>query len=237
MKRLGLHMFNQYIGLRIGQVKRFAFVALTLSIFGSQTANAQMRISSYNPVHPPQSVTYLVNGLVSAVPFIGYGMANLKKRIPGSHLYSYVSPVEGTAVIQPKIVSEIRKAYRANPNIRINLIGISYGATMVTAISSILSRDNIPVHYLGVIDGRPLSKIHNNVRKVDNFTCSFLDCIGVKLRFASGQGRTEFAHFKFKSTHINLGNNADMHNRVIQQISAGRSLPLDYTATAAIPAN
>jgi hypothetical protein len=173
-------------------------------------------VAQYKPV---QSKTYLINGLASAIPFIGYGMANLKKRIGGASLYSYVSPIEGTAFIQPKIIREIRSLHRTNRDIRINLIGISYGASMVTAISAILSKNNIPVNYLGVIDGRPLTKIHQNVRRVDNFTCSFIDCIGARLRMANGNSSTHQASFKFRSTHINLGNNNDMHNRVIQQIS------------------
>jgi len=185
-------------------------VAITLQLLPS-SALAQYK--------PAQSKTYLINGLVSAIPFIGYGMANLKKRIGGASLYSYVSPIEGTAIIQPKIVREIRSLHRQNPRIQINLIGISYGASMVTAISAILSRDNIPVNYLGVIDGRPLTKIHSNVRRTDNFTCSFLDCIGVRLRMARGNNTTHKVSFKFRSTHISLGNNVDLHNRVIQQIS------------------
>jgi len=34
--------------------------------------------------------TYIVNGLASAVPFIGYGMNNLGKKIPGSKVFSYI---------------------------------------------------------------------------------------------------------------------------------------------------
>lgn len=219
-------------------MKTFTKIAsgLICSLMGlsiAAVASAQ-QFSSAPPPREGNSKTYLINGLVSAVPFIGYGMANLKKRIPGSHLYSYVSPVEGSAVIQPKVVNEIRQAYRRNPSIRINLIGISYGATMVTAISSILAKDNIPVNYLGVIDGRPLSRIHSNVRKVDNFTCSFLDCIGVKLRMAGGNTSSRAAAFRFKSTHINLGNNADMHNRIIQQISTMHQSNIDNYPTASI---
>ena len=171
-----------------------------------------------------ESKTYLINGLASAIPFIGYGMANLKKKIAGARLFSYVSPIEGSAVIQPSILREIRKLHRRNPNIQINLIGISYGATLVTTISSILAKENIPVNYLGVVDGRPLAKIHSNVRYVDNFTCTFIDCIGVRLKMARGNQQSEVAAFKFRSTHINLGNNNDMHNRVIQQISTYRPL-------------
>jgi len=191
------------------------FIFLSAVTVASQMVPATA-LAQYRPV---QSKTYLINGLVSAIPFIGYGMANLKKRIGGASLYSYVSPVEGTTLIQPKIISEIKSLYRSNRNIKINLIGISYGASMVTAISAILAKSNIPVNYLGVIDGRPLMKIHPNVRKVDNFTCTFIDCIGARLKLAYGNSSTRKASFKFRSTHINLGNNNDMHNRVIQQIS------------------
>ena len=194
-------------------------MGVIITSIGITCANAQENIQpSYQPAHI-ESKTYLINGLVSAIPFIGYGMANLKKKIPGAKLYSYVSPIEGSGVIQPTIIRAIRKLHKRNPNIQFNLIGISYGASMVTAISAILSRENIPVNYLGVIDGRPLTKIHANVHRVDNFTCSFLDCIGARLRMASGNNTTQKVAFKFRSTHINLGNNDDMHNRIIQQIS------------------
>lgn len=196
----------------------FASLSLALNISVLPTlAQGTNQAVQYGPV---ASKTYLINGLVSAIPFIGYGMANLKKRIEGARLFSYVSPIEGTAVIQPSIVKEIRSLYRRNRNIQINLIGISYGASMVTAISAILSRENIPVNYLGVIDGRPLTKIHPNVRRVDNFTCSYIDCIGVRLKLVSGNNSTRKVAFRFRSSHIALGNNNDMHNRVIQQISS-----------------
>ena len=196
-------------------LRKADFILLSAVTLASQLLPSYA-VAQYKPV---QSKTYLINGLASAIPFIGYGMANLKKRIGGASLYSYVSPIEGSALIQPKIISEIRSLHRANRNVQINLIGISYGASMVTAISAILSKNNIPVNYLGVIDGRPLTKIHPNVRRVDNFTCSFIDCIGVRLRLANGNNSTRQVSFKFRSTHINLGNNNDLHNRVIQQIS------------------
>ena len=195
--------------------------AITAICFAIIPANSQSSITNAQTPRPVviQSKTYLINGLVSAIPFIGYGMANLNKRIKGARLFSYVSPVEGTALIQPTIIREIRGLYQRNRNIQINLIGISYGASMVTSISAILAKDKIPVNYLGVIDGRPLTKIHANVRRVDNFTCSYIDCIGVRLRMANGNNVTRKVAFKFKSSHIALGNNNDMHNRVIQQIS------------------
>ncbi|MCP4182611.1 MAG: hypothetical protein GY761_04745 [Hyphomicrobiales bacterium] len=197
------------------RLHRAGFIFLSAITLASQVLPSSA-VAQYKPA---QSKTYLINGLVSAIPFIGYGMANLKKRIGGASLYSYVSPIEGTALIQPKIIREIKSLHRRNRDIQINLIGISYGASMVTAISAILSKNNIPINYLGVIDGRPLTTIHSNVRRVDNFTCSFIDCIGVRLRIARGNNSTRQASFRFRTTHINLGNNSDMHNRVIQQIS------------------
>ncbi|MCF6321391.1 MAG: hypothetical protein L3J32_06435 [Rhizobiaceae bacterium] len=211
-----------------------------ISLAAIAPANSQ---GAYQP-SGVQSKTYLINGLASAIPFIGFGMANLKKKIPGARLFSYVSPIEGTTVIQPLITREIRKLYKQNPNILINLIGISYGASMVTSISASLARDNIPVNYLGVVDGRPLTKIYPNVRRVDNFTCTFIDCIGARLRMASGNQSTQKVAFKFRSTHIALGNNTDLHTRVIQQISAYNSIAsrrqtipgVDNRTTAAIRA-
>jgi hypothetical protein len=203
---------------------QLAFAPVLAPVLAPAFAQSNYNSIQQTPSEPMESKTYLINGLVSAVPFIGYGMANLKKRIDGAKLFSYVSPVEGSAVIQPKIIREVRALYQRNRNIQINLIGISYGASLVTAISARLAKDNIPVNYLGVVDGRPLTKIHSNVRRVDNFTCSFIDCIGVRLKMANGNNSTQKVAFRFRSSHIALGNNNDMHNRVIQQISTDRRL-------------
>lgn len=216
------------------KVNFIAAPMLIASLLGAPGVLAQDNSNSGFAPAKIESKTFLINGLVSAIPFIGYGMANLKKKIDGARLFSYVSPVEGSGVIQPAILRDIRAAYKRNPNVQINLIGISYGATLVTAISARLAKDNIPVHYLGVVDGRPLTKIHNNVKRVDNFTCSFIDCIGVRLRMARGNSATEKVAFKFRSTHINLGNNKDMHNRIIQQISTVRAFPVNHDNSAGV---
>ena len=84
--------------------------------------------------------TYIVNGLVSAVPFIGYGMNNLGKKIPGAKVFSYITSVEGNSIIKPNIIEDIEVRYRRNPSEPVNLIGISYGAKMITEIASALAR-------------------------------------------------------------------------------------------------
>ena len=116
--------------------------------------------------------TYIVNGLVSAVPFIGYGMNNLGKKIPGAKVFSYITSVEGNSIIKPNIIEDIESRYKRNPSEPINLIGISYGAKMITEIASTLARKNIPVNYLGIIEGGTMRPIKANVRKVDNFICT-----------------------------------------------------------------
>lgn len=181
--------------------------------------------------------TYLINGLASAVPFIGYGFANLQKKIPGAELYSYISPVEGSTMVQPKILSDIRKAWRRNPKVEINLIGISYGANLITRMGAQLEREGIQISYMGVIDGLPLAPVTANVRRVDNFTCHSLGCLRDKVRLAKGNSVTITNAFDYPATHIAMGDHRDVHQRILHQITtvplnvAGPELDLAYTAT------
>jgi len=171
------------------------------------------------PTIGPQK-TYLINGLLSAVPFIGYGFRNLKKKMPDAKLYSYMGVVEGPAVIAPAIVKEAEAAYRANPTTAINLIGISLGADLITVIAAKLADKDIPVNYFGIVDGTHLQPIQANVRKADNLTCSNLDCTRAKVRLAPGNTTTKLDTKVYSSSHIPLGDLEEMHTRVISQSSS-----------------
>ena len=161
--------------------------------------------------------TYLINGIASAVPFIGYGMRNLKKKISGAKLFSYLTSGEGNAVAR-NITRDAIALHSANPDIKINLIGISYGANMVTKIASSLASKGIAVNYVGIIDGTDLTSLRANVRKADNFTCTHSDCTGASARIAGGNSVTVLRNFSINSSHIPLGNNKQVHRRVIAQI-------------------
>ena len=161
--------------------------------------------------------TYLINGLLSAVPFIGYGFRNLKKKMPEAEIYSYMGVVEGPAIIAPKVVKEAEAAWRANPDTMINLIGISLGADLVTVIANELDKKGVPVNYLGIVDGTNLRPIPDNVRKADNLTCSYLDCTRARAKMAKGNTSTIFERKVYKSSHIPLGDNDELHARVIAQ--------------------
>lgn len=173
--------------------------------------------------------TYLINGLASAVPFIGYGFANLQKKIPGAELYSYFSPVEGSTMIQPKIMSDIRKAWKRNRSVEINLIGISYGANLITWMGAALEKEGISISYMGVVDGLPLGDVTPNVRRVDNFTCNAIGCLRDKVRLAKGNTNTIVNAFEFPITHIAMGDQKDVHQRILHQIT---TLPMDVMSPA-----
>lgn len=162
--------------------------------------------------------TYIVNGLVSAVPFIGYGMNNLGKRVPGSKVFSYITSFEGNSIIKPNIIEDIEARYKRNPNEPVNLIGISYGANLVTQIANILAKKNIPVNYLATIEGTSMKSIRANVRVADNFTCTGSECSKKKVRLSGGNGTTHLAQFSYKDGHIDLGNNKKVHSRIISRI-------------------
>lgn len=162
--------------------------------------------------------TYIVNGLASAVPFIGYGMNNLGKKIPGSKVFSYITSIEGNRVIKPNILADIEARYKRNPNEPINLIGISYGANMVSDIANRLAKKGIPVNYLGIIEGTSLKPIKSNVRRAQNFICTSAECSKRRVGLAGGNSTTKLNQFTYKDGHIDLGNNKGVHSRIISGI-------------------
>ncbi len=141
------------------------------------------------PIVKGPEKTYLINGLLSAVPFIGYGFRNLKKKMPGAKLYSYMGVVEGPAAIAPEVIKDATAAWRADPTTRINLVGISLGADLITVIAEKLDKKGVPVAYLGIVDGTNLRPITANVKVADNLTCSNLDCTRARARLAKGNKR------------------------------------------------
>jgi len=171
------------------------------------------------------SLTILINGFASAVPFVGYGFHNLKEKIPGAQLYSYIGAVEGWTFIAPKVLKDVRAAYRNDPNVEINLIGVSFGANLLTRIVAKLDKDGIPVSYLGIIDGLPLTPITPNVRRVDNFTCSSVGCLRDNTELTKGNVVTISNAFDYKTSHIELPNNDEVQRRILYQIS---TFPLNF---------
>lgn len=188
--------------IKMVRTKTFKAIFAALAImFFTQHANAR---------------TYIVNGLASAVPFIGYGMNNLGKKIPGSKVFSYITSIEGNRIIKPNIISDIEARYKKNPNEPINLIGISYGANMVSEIASTLASKGIPVNYLGLIEGgSSLKSIKSNVRRAHNFTCTGPDCSKRSAKLAGGNSQTKLNQFSYKDSHIDLGNNRAVHSKII----------------------
>lgn len=197
----------------MGTLQHFLIGLVLLSSAGSACAQS-----------PGKSQTILINGFASAVPFIGYGMKNLQAQIPGSQLYSYVGPVEGWTVIAPKVIGDVRKAYLENPATEINLIGVSFGANLLTRIVAVLNKDGIPISYLGILDGLPLAPITPNVRRVDNFTCTAIGCLKDKVELTPDNNLTIQSAFKYDTTHIELPNKAEVQQRILRQIE---SYPMD----------
>ena len=165
-----------------------------------------------------QARTYIVNGIASAVPFIGYGMNNLGKRIPGAKVFSYVTSIEGNRIIKPRILQDIETRYARNPSEPINLIGISYGANLVSEIAGRLAKKGIPVNYLGIIEGTSLRAIPPTVAKADNFMCTSAECTKKRVRLSGGNTITSLGEFTYRDGHIDLGNNKKVHSRIISRI-------------------
>jgi len=171
---------------------------------------------------PRTKKTYLINGLASSVQSIGYGFTNLSQKIPGSVLHNYASFVESSTIIRTKVTRELKKAHKDDPNVEINLIGISFGANIVTLIAADLDRADIPVNYMATMEGPAMVPIRENVRVVDNFSCTNLDCFRTKSRLSFGNKKTKYKTFKIKSSHIPLANHPQVHSRILSQINAPR---------------
>jgi len=179
-------------------------------------------LSEEQPAPPPPpriKKTYLINGLASSVEAIGYGFTNLSKKIPNANLYNYASFVESSTVIRSRITREIKQAHARNPDVEINLIGISFGANIVTWIAQELNRKNIPVNYLATLEGPAMARIYPNVRLADNFSCTGLNCFRTSSKLSWGNRKTDFQSFKIRAGHIDLANHPTVHNRVIHQIN------------------
>jgi hypothetical protein len=174
------------------------------------------------PLPPRESRTFLINGLASNVKAIGYGFTNLAKKISNSELYNYASFIESSTVIRSRITKQMKAIYRRNPNIEFNLIGVSFGANIVTLIAADLDKLGIPVNYLVTIDGPAMVPIRDNVAVADNFTCSNLDCFRTKSRLARGNRVTSFASFKIPTSHIPLPDHRSVHARILSQLKASR---------------
>lgn len=171
-------------------------------------------------VRPRVQKTYLINGLASSVKSIGYGFTNLSRKIRGSSLHNYASFIESSTIIRSQVTRDIRAQYARNPNVEINMIGISFGANIVTLIAADLHRHKIPVNYLVTMEGPAMVPIKNNVRKADHFRCTNLDCFRTKAKLSRGNKRTKFAIYDIKTSHIPLADHRDVHAHILRQIRA-----------------
>lgn len=209
------------------------------AIFAVSTMFSSISAKADNlaPVYQNQK-TYLVNGLASVVPFVGYGFDNLKTKLHDAKHYDYATPVEGRMAIQPMVFADIKREYARDRSVLINLVGISYGANIVTSLAAQLNNAGIPVNYLGVLDGPMLTRVTPNVHRVDNFVCRTVGCIGQKIRLARGNNTTIHTEFKLSSSHIGLGDHDKVHNRIIGQLTAYPMLiagqPIDTMTTGSI---
>jgi hypothetical protein len=213
-----------------------ALSVLALST-GSMITAVEAKAQSLEPVYQHHK-TYLINGLASIMPFVGYGFNNLKNKLDNAVHYSYATPVEGRIAIQPAVLADIKREYANDPNIQINLVGISYGGNIVTSLAAQLNSAGIPVNYLGVLDGPILAAVTPNVHRVDNFVCRYPGCMGQQVRLAKGNNITLHTEFKYASSHIGLGDYQKVHDRIIGQLTAYPMLiagqPIDTMTTGSV---
>lgn len=220
------------------QAKTRAIALLTMTTFASLLASPfQANADMLEPVYQKHR-TYLVNGLASVMPFVGYGFEHLKRKLTNAKHYSYATPIEGRIAIQPTVLADIKREYAKDHNVQINLIGISYGANIVTSLAAQLNNAGIPVNYLGVLDGPVLTKVPPNVHRVDNFVCRMVGCMGQKVRLTKGNNTTLHTEFKYTSSHIGLADYKKVHDRIVGQLTAYPMLvagrPIDTMTTGSV---
>jgi hypothetical protein len=162
--------------------------------------------------------SYFINGLASAIPAIGYGLRDLSTNLGGKH-YSYVTPLESTVPIQFAVIADIETQLTANPNARINLIGVSYGGNIATLIAQQLDVRQIAVNYLAIIDAPAPVSITSNVHRVDNFYCRRVGCIGQKIRLSQSNKSTIQQQFLVREKHIALSASPTVTERITGQLS------------------
>ena len=157
---------------------------------------------------------YLVNGLLSKV--FGYGLTNLSKKIPSARHFKFAGGVTRATI--DGIIADASRAYNADPNTRISLIGISQGGKAIATIAAALHKKGVRVHYMGVVEASTPTTIYPNVRKVDNFICTDASCSKNPVRLAAGNSVTQVKVYTLNTGHIDSGNHPTMHNRVIAQV-------------------
>jgi len=167
--------------------------------------------------------SYFINGLASAIPTVGYGLRKLSSSLRGHH-YSYVTPVESTLPIPAKVIADIRKRVAQNSQVKINLVGVSYGGNIATIIAQQLNFYSINVNYLAILDAPAPVPITSNVHRVDNFFCRRIGCIGQRIKLASGNRDTIKQEFEIPSRHIELAANPRIKKRITGQLS---EIPMD----------
>lgn len=153
-----------------------------------------------------QAKTYLVNGILSATP-IGYGFKNLKGKIPNASLFLMVTGLEASS-IRKTIANDIRKRHAANPEEEFSLAGISAGADVIVEVARDVSKDGIPIFYLGIVEGSGGS-LSANVQNADNFICAKAGPLCTRAAFSGANT------IPIDTGHIDMGNSPIVHNRVI----------------------
>jgi hypothetical protein len=149
--------------------------------------------------------TYLVNGILSATP-IGYGFKNLKQKLPSARLFNNLFGGEGS--IRRTILADIRTRHAANPEEEFTLAGISSGADVVLQVARELSGDGIEIHYLAIVESSG-GTLPPNVVSADNFICAHTGPLCTRAIVAGANT------IVIDTSHIDLGNNPAVHNRII----------------------
>ena len=138
---------------------------------------------------------------------IGYGFKNLKKKIPRASLFLMVTGIEAGS-IRKTIADDIRKRHAANPGEGFTLAGISKGADVILAVARDVAKDGIPIFYLGIVEGSG-GTLPANVQNADNFICAKGGGLCTQ-RIVSGANTV-----RVNTGHIDMGDSAVVHNRVI----------------------
>lgn len=151
---------------------------------------------------------YAINGWWGDLPFIGYGMNNLQKKVTG---YNVAFSRHAETMIKNTIIKNHKEGTLDRPLV---LVGHSLGGNAVIRIATALDKYGIDVDYMGVVDAPRPGPIPDNVRVVDNFLIDpQKNGVGRKLT----RGNIVWLN---DTSHIRMGNDKRLHDQVLKRIRA-----------------
>lgn len=155
-------------------------------------------------------------------------MYPIAKHLKKNMGYENVQMLSWQPQYQVNIIREIESKYKKDSDNKFCLIGMSLGGNAVTAMSQVLAKKDIPLHYLAVIDAPMPVEVGKSTIVCDNFY-QFNDWRDPILEIKSK--KTKLSQFNFRNkedgigkfikpeNHISIASNEFLMKRIYDQVS------------------